>query len=285
MKARAGSRLGKCHNYSGCLLAYRGEQTQIEDAQPFICAECGKPLEEVKPSMGPFIWLISALVLLVVAGIGVMAVWPVLNPKANKKPATEEATPAPATPPEKPGTPAPRLPIGIEPVSAEPPPAVVSPAKIDLDVSKSENRKVKDEVLTRVDLMPITEKNKDKLYSSVERARQMGKILTIPFASGKIELTPADIDAIKTEIDKPELMKLRDDPTAVFVILGFADPKGDPKKNVQISQQRADAVLAAMRDKCGVFNVLHSVAMGGSTLLDAQNLEKNRIVEVWTVLP
>ena len=284
MKARAGSRLGKCHNYSGCLLAYRGEQTQIEDAQPFICAECGKPLEEVKPSMGPFIWLISALVLLVVAGIGVMAVWPVLNPKATKKPATE-ATPAPTTPPEKPGTPSPRPPIGIEPISAEPPPTVVMPAKIDLDVSKSENRKVKDEVLTRVDLMPITEKNKDKLYSSVERARQMGKILTIPFASGKMELSAADIEAIKTEIDKPELMKLRDDPTAVFVILGFADPKGDPKKNVQISQQRADAVLAAMRDKCGVFNVLHSVAMGGSTLLDAQNLEKNRIVEVWTVLP
>ena len=285
MKARAGSRLGKCHNYSGCLLAYRGEQTEIEDPQPFVCPECGKPLDEVKPSMGPFIWLISALVLLVIVGIGVMAVWPVLNPKATKKPATEETTPAPSTPAEKPGTPAPRPPIGIEPVSAEPPKAVVIPDKIDLDVSKGENRKVKDDVLTRVDLMPITEKNKDKLYSSVERARQMGKILTIPFASGKIDLSPADIEAIKTEIDKPELMKLRDDPTAVFVILGFADPKGDAKKNVQISQQRADAVLAAMRDKCGVFNVLHSVAMGGSTLLDAQNLEKNRIVEVWTVLP
>lgn len=285
MKARAGSRLGKCHNYSGCLLAYRGEKTEVEDPQPFICAECGKPLEEVKPSMGPFIWLISALVLLVVAGIGVMAVWPVLNPKAVKKTTTEESTPAPATTPEKPGTPAPRPPIGVEPVSAEPPATVVMPAKIDLDISKGENRKVKDEVLTRVDLMPITEKNKDKLYSSVERARQMGKVLTIPFASGKMELSAADIDAIKTEIDKPEMMKLRDDPTAVFVILGFADPKGDPKKNIQISQQRADAVLATMRDKCGVFNVMHTVAMGGSTLLDAQNLEKNRIVEVWTVLP
>jgi outer membrane protein OmpA-like peptidoglycan-associated protein len=159
------------------------------------------------------------------------------------------------------------------------------PAQIDLDISKSENRKVKDEVLTRVDLMPITQAKKDQLYNSVERARQMGKVLTIPFGKGLTTLSAADLAAMKTELDKPEIMKLREDPTAVFVILGFADPKGDPKKNIQFSQQRADAVLVAMRDKVGVFNVLHAVAMGGSTLLDAQNLEKNRIVEVWAVLP
>jgi hypothetical protein len=40
-----------------------------------------------------------------------------------------------------------------------------------------------------------------------------------------------------------------------------------------------------MRDKCGVDNLMHAVAMGGSKLLDAQNLEKNRVVEVWAVLP
>ena len=48
---------------------------------------------------------------------------------------------------------------------------------------------------------------------------------------------------------------------------------------------RAESVLEAMRDKCGVNNVMHSVAMGGSTLLDANNLERNRVVEVWAVLP
>jgi len=40
-----------------------------------------------------------------------------------------------------------------------------------------------------------------------------------------------------------------------------------------------------MRDKCGVTNVMHGVAMGGSRLMDDKNLEKNRIVEVWAVLP
>src|SRR5579863_3730023 len=42
------SRFGKCQNLSGCLLAYRGEETEVEKDQPFICAECGKPLAEVK---------------------------------------------------------------------------------------------------------------------------------------------------------------------------------------------------------------------------------------------
>jgi outer membrane protein OmpA-like peptidoglycan-associated protein len=90
---------------------------------------------------------------------------------------------------------------------------------------------------------------------------------------------------LKTEMESPAIMSLRDDPTAVFVILGYADPKGDEKRNIDISQSRADAVLLAMRDKCNIQNVMHAVAMGGSTLLDAQNLEKNRIVEVWAVLP
>ena len=48
---------------------------------------------------------------------------------------------------------------------------------------------------------------------------------------------------------------------------------------------RADAVLKTMKDKLNVINVMHTVGMGGSKLLDAQNLEKNRIVEVWAVLP
>ena len=113
----------------------------------------------------------------------------------------------------------------------------------------------------------------------------MGKVLTVPFASGKTEISAADLEALKTELEKPEIAKLRDDPTAVFVILGYADPKGDAKKNLAISQTRADAVLKAMKDKLGVINLMHTVAMGGSKLLDAQNLEKNRIVEVWAVLP
>jgi len=276
MKARAGIRRGKCENLSGCLLAYRGEILEIADGQAFVCTECSKPLLEIKSQRKP--WIAFLIGLVVLGAVAVIGGGMLPRMMEEKKPSTPiPAADVPPPPPAESTVP--------DPAVAEPPPAVAMPEQIDLDLSKSENRKVKDEVLTRVDLMPITQAKKDQLYSSVERARQMGKVLTIPFGKGLTTLSANEIAAMKTELDKPEIMKLREDPTAVFVILGFADPKGDPKRNVQFSQQRADVVLAAMRDKVGVFNVLHSVAMGGSTLLDAQNLEKNRIVEVWVVLP
>jgi outer membrane protein OmpA-like peptidoglycan-associated protein len=279
------SRYGKCQNFSGCLLAYRGEETEVESDQPFICAECGKPLTEVgSPSA---MWLRYAYAMagvIVVGGIIIFSVpairGKIFKPKKpepgemrtsteNSESATSESSPANTA---------------SEPV-AEPPRVVTAPAHIDLDLNRQENKAVKSEVLTRVDLMPVSTTNKDKLYSAVEKARSMGKILTIPFGSGKTELAATDLEALKTELAKPQIAKLRDDPTAVFVILGYADPKGDAKKNLAISQTRAEAVMKAMKDKLGVINLMHTVGMGGSKLLDSENLEKNRIVEIWAVLP
>ncbi|HEX8312513.1 MAG TPA: OmpA family protein [Chthoniobacteraceae bacterium] len=266
--------------------AYRGEELEIPEGAPQVCPECGKPIEAAKGGK-QLMKIVGAAIVLIGVVLAVIVAVPFFSdkppgggekkaePAGEERLTTGEATAA--------------APAGTQPPSAgsaEPPAEVTAPANIDLDASRAENRKVKSEVLTRIDLMPsVSQSNKDKLYNSVERARSMGKVLTIPFASGKTALAPADIEALKTNLDSALIMKLRDDPTAVFVVLGYADPKGDEKKNLAISQVRADAVLAAMRDKCGVVNVMHAVAMGSSTLLDAQNLEKNRIVEVWAVLP
>jgi len=205
--------------------------------------------------------------------------------KEAQPPAETTSTPAPAASEASPAGTAPAQ--APEPATeSEPPATVTAPQQIDLSLAKTENQKVKDEVLKRIDLMPnVSSANKDKLYNSVERARSMGKILTIPFGSGKITLGAAEALALREALEKPEIMKLREDPTAVFVVLGYADPKGDEKKNIAISQARADAVLDAMREKAGINNVMHSVAMGGSTIMDAKDLEKNRIVEIWAVLP
>ena len=279
---------------SGCLLAYRGEETEVDKDQPFICAECGKPLVEVKSPAAFWMRYVYALVgVVVVVGLA-FAVFPPLRGLIVKHKEHHEAgergersTQSDQPAPDNGGssTVTPPAPADTAP-QAEPPRFVTSPQRIDLDVTKQENKAVKAEVLTRIDLMPnVSSSDKDKLYSAVERARSMGKILTIPFASGKTEIPANDVQALQTELEKPEIAKLRGDPTAVFVILGYADPKGDPKKNIAFSQTRADAVLKTMREKCNVINVMHTVAMGGSKLLDAQNLEKNRIVEIWAVLP
>lgn len=277
----------KCHNYAGCLQAYRGEEIELPAGAPMICPECGKPLTEVKPPPSPLVRFIPFLVLAVIVAAALLFGGPLVSRFFSKKEAqpAAETTPSPAA--GTPGTASSAAPQTQEPAAQpEPPATVTAPQQIDMNLAKTENQEVKEEVLKRIDLMPnVSSGNKDKLYNSVERARSMGKILTIPFGSGKITLGAAEAQALKEELEKAEIMKLREDPTAVFVILGYADPKGDEKKNVALSQARADAVLDVMRDKAGVNNVMHSVAMGGSTLVDTKDLEKNRIVEIWAVLP
>jgi outer membrane protein OmpA-like peptidoglycan-associated protein len=174
---------------------------------------------------------------------------------------------------------------------AEPPAAEfleakpVAAAKPDLDLNRAENRSVKSEVLKRIDLMPtITADNKDRLYMSVERARQMGRLISIPFGSGRSSISASDVENLKAQLALPQVKALLDDPTAVFVILGFADTKGNEQKNLAISEDRAKHVMSVLRDRCGVMNLLHSVGMGGSTLLDPSGSEKNRVAEVWVVL-
>src|SRR6187402_2012766 len=210
------SRYGKCQNFSGCLLAYRGEETEVENDQPFICAECGKPLAEVKnPSAMWFRYLFAILGVLVVGG-GVFFAVPSLrqmvfkpHKDSHEKPAPQEQPADSNTTTENPPTTGPNG-ADTNPPAAEPPRFVTSPARIDMDLNKQENKQVKAEVLTRVDLMPnVSTSNKDKLYSAVEKARSMGKIITIPFGSGKTDLSATDLEALKTELEKPELTKLR----------------------------------------------------------------------------
>lgn len=273
-------------NQAGCLTAYRGEEMEIEDGEPFICSECGKSLTAVQPPSK--LWMRYLAGIAAVGGVGIVALFAIPGIFNSRKPEIA-TTPAPKVPTDNAPEPEPLVGPNGEPVSttpAEPPKEMTAPASIDLNVASAVNKSVKAEVLKRVDLMPkVSNPNKDKLYTAVERAKSMGIVLTIPFGSGKSDLSAAEVQKLKAELSKPELTKLSGDPTLVFVILGFADPKGDPKKNLEVSQVRADVVLKAMRDKCSVQNVMHTVGMGGSKMLDEKNLEKNRIVEIWAVLP
>jgi outer membrane protein OmpA-like peptidoglycan-associated protein len=285
--------VAKCHNITGCLLAYRSEPITVAPNAPLVCPECGKPLTVTHELPSGLKNAVIALIVLAILGGAAWYTGPRLTQMvgtishyASNKGAGE--SPAPATP-AKSGSGAKATPVvaAATPVPpSEPPPTMTRPAHIDLDLAKSETKITQDEVLKRIDLMPnISQANRDKLYVSVHRARSMGLVLTIPFGSGKITLTPPELQQLKGELEKPEIASLRDDPTAVFVVLGYADPKGDEKKNLDISQRRADGVLDAMRDKCGVTNVMHAVAMGGQKLIDTKSLEKNRVVEIWAVLP
>ena len=168
----------------------------------------------------------------------------------------------------------------------EPAGDVEAPAEINMDAADAENRLVKAEVLARIDVMPrLTPEEKDKLYVQVERARGMGKIVTIPFGTGKVTVGQTEVAALGEKLKLPQIQKFAEDPTVVFVVLGFADKKGDDQKNLAISLQRADSVVKTLKDRASIMNVIHAVGMGSSDIFDAKDLGKNRVVEVWAVLP
>ena len=114
-------------------------------------------------SSGPAVVLFAAVGLVLLSGAVALG-WKLSRVKNEMTPIVSASiTPAPAAPPEN---------------------TAIS------DVERQE-------VLKRIDLMPnITPEDKDKLYMSVERARQMGKILTIPFPSGHVAVSPTSNERV-----------------------------------------------------------------------------------------
>jgi outer membrane protein OmpA-like peptidoglycan-associated protein len=170
--------------------------------------------------------------------------------------------------------------------NAPPSGAADANAPLNFDINDPTNAAVRAQVLQRIDRMPnISPTSKDKLYASVDQARKMGRVLTFPFAKGETSAHPAEIEHLKQQVQSPEIKELVDDPNVVFVVLGYADPKGNEKVNADISAARARSVIDALRDQCGFQNLMHAVAMGGSTLFSTSDPEKNRVVELWAVVP
>jgi len=267
----------KCMNHSGCLKAFRGETIELDKGAPLVCPECGKP---VSVTGGGAQSAIKAVVILL--GIGVIALGCFVASKMLKKsgsPKTGDAkeTPAAVATPEPPNNDKPEK---TDPPANEPPPGPV--VQEDSPVTPD----IRKEVLARIDEMPdLTPEKKDRLYNAVQRAREMRKIIEIPFGSGQSRIQKPATDEVKRITESPEVTKFRDDLTAIFVVLGFADTKGNKAQNYSISKERANSVKDHLERNCNVKNIIHSVPMGSSTLVDRNNAAKNRIVEIWTVLP
>lgn len=175
------------------------------------------------------------------------------------------------------------------PVSGESPGGaaneVVVAANLNMNPADRETQQTRAAVLERIDLMPISGSMKDQLFKAVDRARGMGKVITINFSSGRTELTSADVAKLKQALQQPAIQNLTSDTSVVFVVLGFADSRGNEQRNKQVSERRAQKTIDALRGPCGVLNIIHSIGMGGSDLFDKQNSSRNRAVEVWAVLP
>lgn len=284
-------RIGKCTNYSGCKLAYRNEKITVVTKE-FRCPECGSPLESLGPRRTVSPVLILSIGVGIVLVLAVAAILWTLSSAPKRQPYVLELSPTPAptptptpTPPPTPtSTPAPSESPALTP--APTPTANVSGTPINFDLTLPEIAEVKREVLKRIDQMPnVSAQNKDRLYSAVERARGMGRLFTVSFETSLTKVSPEALADMKSQLERPQIKPYIDDPTLVLVILGYADKQGDNQKNLQISSARAEEVKGVLRDQLGIQNVMHTVPMGGTDLLDPRELAKNRIVEVWAVLP
>jgi outer membrane protein OmpA-like peptidoglycan-associated protein len=153
-------------------------------------------------------------------------------------------------------------------------------------LTKSEVDATREDVLKRINAMPrFTAEEKKRLSEKMETARSMERLLVIRFDTGQTALSRAAADDLLKRFKSKEVEDKVSDPTVVFVIAGYADAAGDPKSNLQISQQRADNVTRALKDKISLLNVVHSLGMGSTALLDGKRADQNRAVEIWAVAP
>lgn len=284
-------RVGKCTNYSGCKLAYRNEKITVV-TKDFRCPECGSPLEPVGPKKGPpyTLYVLIGVGAVLVFAVGAI-IWTLTNSPRPHVVLVQESPSPVATPTVAAPTPVP-TPSEVEAATETPPAPATTPAPVatpagplNFDTSTPEIAAVRREILRRIETSPYPQAQKDRAYELVDKAHGLGRVFTVSFETAITKLPPQEVSLIQSTVSEPKIKKVLDDPAVVLVVLGFADRQGDDAKNQQLSQGRAQATIDLLRDKCGVLNVMYPIAMGGTNIFDAKEFAKNRIVEVWAVLP
>ena len=249
---------------------------------------CESDGKKIGPKKTPAcVWAVVAMsVFFAVGGLGISS-FMLVKALAGKK-----ATPALKDPSANNARPAPSLP-GREDADAgvdhpEPVPRSghsISRLPVAISDPDEEERTLR-EVLVRIDLMPsLTNDEKDKLYVQVERAEGFKKIATIPFSERSTIAGATQTDALINILHEPGVGQLLSDPTVLLIVVGFADRRGDPAKNLEISRDRAESVVKALKRKMDIANVVHAVGMGGQDFFDRTDARKNCVVEVWAAQP
>jgi outer membrane protein OmpA-like peptidoglycan-associated protein len=140
----------------------------------------------------------------------------------------------------------------------------------------------------RIDEAPAdlySDKAKAKVRDGLKNARRIFKVHTVYFEKGGAVTQEKDVTDLTKSLEAPTLQEAMADPRSVFFVLGFADKSGAADTNKKLSVARADAIIALLRDKCGVLNFTYPVAVGSTEIVAPENKEKNRAAEVWLVLP
>jgi len=154
------------------------------------------------------------------------------------------------------------------------------------ELSSADVEATKQDVLKRINALPkMSDAEKSKLADKVETARSMQRVGVVYFPQGSNVLSKPSVDKLVTLFKTPELVEKMSDPTLVFIVAGYADRTGDPRGNLKLSDERAQAVSNALAESAGVINLVRTVGMGGTELLSSKRQDQNRAVEIWAVVP
>ena len=154
------------------------------------------------------------------------------------------------------------------------------------ELSSADVEATKQDVLKRINALPkMSDAEKSKLSAKVETARSMKRVGVVYFPPGSNVLSKPSVDELVELFKTPELVEKMSDPTLVFIVAGYADLTGDPRGNLKLSDERAQAVSNALAESAGVINLVRTVAMGGTDLLSSKRPDQNRAVEIWAVVP
>jgi outer membrane protein OmpA-like peptidoglycan-associated protein len=169
---------------------------------------------------------------------------------------------------------------------SEPPPPGGGDVQTSAKLSKNEVDATREDVLKRINAMPrFSAEDKKRLSEKMQMARSMDRLIVIRFDTGQTGIGKSAAEDLTKRFKSKEVQDKISDPTVVFVVAGYADAAGDPKKNLQLSQQRADNVTKILKERTNLLNVVHSVGMGSTDLLDSKRADQNRAVEIWAVAP
>lgn len=95
------------------------------------------------------------------------------------------------------------------------------------------------------------------------------------FAKGSVEINAQEADATLSKL----ATALKTHPEAKLTVVGHASEEGDATANQRLSEQRAAAVISALRAKGVEASQLKSEGRGSSMPIDSATPEKNRRVE------
>jgi outer membrane protein OmpA-like peptidoglycan-associated protein len=289
--------VGKCTNFSSCKLAYRNEQIRSV-TKGFRCPECGSPLEPIgRQKQAPYLlYALAGVGAVLLVAIGAI-LWTFRTEQSHGKvvdgpsPGSAEPslspTPTVTPDPSPSATPDPSL-LPSPTANPEPFPSSTVPTLTPppLPQPPADPNNVRTTVLKRIDQMPnLQEAMKDKLRDAVMQAKDLGLLVTVPFETARANLGPQDLASIREQLAQPKNSESLKDQTVVLVILGFADTRGTDVKSYELSGDRAESVMAALHDQCGLRNEMHAVPMGGTAIFDPRDYAKNRVVEVWSGKP